>query len=197
VTATTSSPTAAELLALRTAHAAVAEGPHMPYGLVDAAVLALGAAGLLADTVTVAAVEHAVRLLLAGDIERAIQRNARLHPDDQAQATLRRGMRAAQRLVGQGTTQPLTLTVYRAASGSIPLGTYLTVEAARERCLIEARDEDRFAALPASAAEWAVSEDNADVIELDLAISRGVTSATGYTVTAVPVAAAYDPEADS
>jgi hypothetical protein len=196
VTAATSSPTAAERLALRTAHAAIAQGPHMPYGLVDATVLALGAAGLLADATTVALVEHTVRLLIAGDIDQAIRRNSRIHSDDPGQAAVRHGMRSAQRLVGLGNGQSLALTVYRAACGSIPLETYLSAAAAREHCEAAARDEDRFTDRPASAIEWAISPDDPDVIELDLPISPGVTSATGYTVTAVHVAAVYDPEVE-
>jgi hypothetical protein len=187
-----SSPSAAERLAIRTVHAAVLDGAHPSYSLTDQVVFTLGGAGLLADSTTVALVEHTVRALIADDIGRAVERNALVHPYESGMLVRRVGMRAAQRIVTEPMVEPLTLHFYRAARGTLLLGCYIVKSAAREHCEDDLRQ--RTPVMPA--VQWSPSEDNPDVIEM-ATVERGHTSATAYTVTTVRVETTYDPEADA
>jgi hypothetical protein len=82
------------------------------------------------------------------------------------------------------------LVVYRASHESIAMGRYTTVEAAREHCEADAHtDPDLTGVL-----NWLLDEPDEDDSAEELTVG-GV--ATGYVVTPLTVADAYDPEADS
>lgn len=81
------------------------------------------------------------------------------------------------------------LTVFRASHDSIVFGLYTTAEAAREHCeAYERRDQ------PDSSLDWI--EDEEDGVAEMTAWVGGEECTTGYVVTALEVAAKYDPEAD-
>ncbi|MFE0819115.1 hypothetical protein [Streptomyces sp. NPDC058847] len=80
-------------------------------------------------------------------------------------------------------------TVYRASYDSIPMGLYTTAAEARRHCETELRRE-----WPNSLLDWVEDEED-DVAELVAENADGQTE-TGYVVTALEVAAAYDEEAD-
>ncbi|MGI3230599.1 hypothetical protein ACRJ4B_49945 [Streptomyces sp. GTA36] len=81
------------------------------------------------------------------------------------------------------------LTVYRASHGSIVIERYTTPEAAREHCEALMLRESPHAAL-----DW-IEDDEDGVAELAATID-GDEMATGYVVTALTIAAAYDEQAD-
>jgi hypothetical protein len=81
------------------------------------------------------------------------------------------------------------LTVYRASHDSIVMGLYTTAAAAREHCETLMRRES-----PDTNLDWIEDEED-DVAELTAWLG-GEECVTGYVVTALPVASAYDEEAD-
>ncbi|MFD7860943.1 hypothetical protein [Streptomyces sp. NPDC059783] len=88
------------------------------------------------------------------------------------------------------------LTVYRAAHDSISCGLYTTAAAAQQHCeVLISREYPEGVPL---FFEWCVDEDETEElpgIELDVMVG-GEHVSTGYYVTPVPVADAYDPDAD-
>ncbi|MBW5420240.1 hypothetical protein GKQ77_01475 [Streptomyces sp. BG9H] len=84
------------------------------------------------------------------------------------------------------------LTVYRASHESFVMGLYTTRQAAYEHCEAhELRDD------PVSPMAWNVDEDGAaELVRLRVPRSPGAESATGYVVTPLEIASAYDEEAD-
>ncbi|MGJ5895114.1 hypothetical protein ACSCBZ_24640 [Streptomyces niveiscabiei] len=85
---------------------------------------------------------------------------------------------------------PPTVTIYRAQWDSIPLGLYLTDEAARAHCEAHARRD-----LPTAAViDWVTDEDDG-VADLVATVDGG-QSTTGYEVVSLEVASEYDEEAD-
>ncbi|MFD5041998.1 hypothetical protein ACFWNI_33650 [Streptomyces sp. NPDC058377] len=85
--------------------------------------------------------------------------------------------------------------VYRAEHDAIVAGLYTTAEAAQQHC--EALVSREYPASAAVVFEWCVDEDDVDRpgLELDVRVD-GEHVSTGYTVTPLEVAAAYDPDAD-
>jgi len=84
------------------------------------------------------------------------------------------------------------LTVYRASHDSIVMGLYLTAAGARAHC--EAEERRCWPALKTLPFDWI--EDEEDGVA-ELVIDNGdEETETGYVVTALEVAAAYDEEAD-
>jgi hypothetical protein len=81
------------------------------------------------------------------------------------------------------------LTVYRASHDSIVMGLYTTAAAAREHCETLMRRES-----PDTNLDWIEDEED-DTAELTAWLG-GEECVTGYVVTALPVASAYDEEAD-
>ncbi|MBL1100096.1 hypothetical protein [Streptomyces coffeae] len=90
---------------------------------------------------------------------------------------------------GETTGQPAELTVYRASHESITFGHYVTREAAREHCETLVRRED-----PNAEIAWTDEDDG--VQDLTLHVNGEFQDWSGYVVTALTVAAAYDEEAD-
>ncbi|MGW2591987.1 hypothetical protein ACWCXC_17210 [Streptomyces sp. NPDC001515] len=87
------------------------------------------------------------------------------------------------------------LTVYRAAHDSISCGLYTTAAAAQQRCeVLISREYPEGVTLYF---EWCVDEADEELpgLELDV-VADGEHVSTGYSVTPVPVADAYDPDAD-
>ncbi|GHI91317.1 hypothetical protein [Streptomyces olivaceus] len=80
--------------------------------------------------------------------------------------------------------------VYRAAHDSIVMGLYTTAAEARRHCETEARQTEAGGAV----FDWI--EDEEDGVAELVADTVSGEEETGYTVTAVEVAAEYDPEAD-
>ncbi|MFJ8023331.1 hypothetical protein [Streptomyces sp. NPDC096311] len=87
--------------------------------------------------------------------------------------------------------QPLetTPTVYRASHDSIAMGLYITAAAAREHCETLMRRES-----PDINLDWI--EDEEDGVAEMTAWLGGEECTTGYVVTALAIASAYDPDAD-
>ncbi|MEU8704168.1 hypothetical protein [Streptomyces sp. NPDC048565] len=85
--------------------------------------------------------------------------------------------------------------VYRAEHDAIAAGTYTTAEAAQQHC--EALVSREYPEAVAVFFEWCVDEegDALAVAELDVRVD-GEHIVTGYTVTPLEVASAYDPDAD-
>jgi hypothetical protein len=89
----------------------------------------------------------------------------------------------------QSATATPELTVYRASHDSIVMGLYTTAAAAREHCETLMRRES-----PDTNLDWIEDEED-DIAELTAWLG-GEECVTGYVVTALPVASAYDEEAD-
>ncbi|MET7648337.1 hypothetical protein ABZS83_32895 [Streptomyces sp. NPDC005426] len=87
------------------------------------------------------------------------------------------------------------LTVYRAEHDSITCGLYTTAAAAQQHC--EALISREYPASTTVLFQWCVDEDDQALpgIELDIEVD-GEHVSTGYAVTPLEVAAAYDPDAD-
>lgn len=85
------------------------------------------------------------------------------------------------------------VTYYRAAHDAIVIDRYTTAEAAQQHC--EALVSREYPADAAVLFEWCVDEETPAGLELDAQVN-GVHVATGYTVTPLEVATAYDPDAD-
>ncbi|MEV7712321.1 hypothetical protein [Streptomyces sp. NPDC088270] len=85
--------------------------------------------------------------------------------------------------------------VYRAEHDGIVDGLYTTADAARRHC--EALVSREYPADATVTFDWLADEEDADlaVAELVVQIAEGEVT-TGYTVTPLEVAAAYDPDAD-
>lgn len=88
------------------------------------------------------------------------------------------------------STQPAELTIYRASHDSIVMGLYTTREAAREQCETLTRREVGDTALLG----W-VPDDGSEHAPEELCTGEDV-ECTGYVVTPLTVASAYDEEAD-
>jgi hypothetical protein len=89
---------------------------------------------------------------------------------------------------------PADLTVYRASHDSIVMGLYTTATEARAHCVAEERRA--WAKGESTVFDWIEDEDDG-VAELVTVTEDGETeTVTGYVVTALTVAAAYDEEAD-
>jgi hypothetical protein len=83
------------------------------------------------------------------------------------------------------------VTVYRASHESIVIGHYTTAAAAREHCEAYVQREH-----PGAVLDWIADEDD-ELSPAELAEQVGdEESLTGYVVTPVSVAAAYDPDGD-
>jgi hypothetical protein len=83
------------------------------------------------------------------------------------------------------------VTVYRASHDSIVIGHYTTAAAAREHCEAYVQREH-----PGAVLDWIADEDD-ELSPAELAEQVGdEESLTGYVVTPVTVAAAYDPDGD-
>lgn len=91
-------------------------------------------------------------------------------------------------------TETTELTVYRAVHvDGIPLGTYTTRDAARAHCAAFVEREEPYA----TAADWhSEADDGEDGPESLVIVVGGHEIETGYLVTPLTVASAYDPEAD-
>lgn len=102
------------------------------------------------------------------------------------------------------TRETSPLTVYRASHDSIVMGLYTTAAAAREHCETEMRRE--YDETTKVSLWWREDEDTVDQPEdgeqelfvhaTPAGMSPGRTWGTGYVVTPLEVAAAYDAEAD-
>jgi hypothetical protein len=92
-------------------------------------------------------------------------------------------------------TQPQPLTVFRASHDALTFGLYSTPAAAREHCeqLIR-RDVPANARPDFLTCDWIEDEEDG-VAELVITVD-GLEEETGYIVTALDVAHAYDQEAD-
>lgn len=86
-----------------------------------------------------------------------------------------------------------TLTVYRASHDSIVMGLYTTAAAARAHC----EAEERRTWLKADIPNFDWIEDEEDGVAEMTAWIGGEETVTGYIVTALEVASAYDEEADA
>jgi hypothetical protein len=84
------------------------------------------------------------------------------------------------------------LTVYRASHDSIAMGLYTTRQAARAHC-----EAEEAAASTTDRAPFDWIEDEEDGVDEMTAWTGGEECTTGYIVTALTVAAEYDPEADA
>lgn len=98
-------------------------------------------------------------------------------------------------LAGLPATPTSDLLVYRAGHDSISCGLYTTVAAAQQHC--EALVSHEYPADVSLIFEWCVEDGDEERpgLELDVQVD-GEHVATGYTVTPLEVAAAYDPDAD-
>lgn len=91
-----------------------------------------------------------------------------------------------------GCTEPAELTVYRASHDSIVMGLYTTAEAARAHCEADMRRD-----LPTVSLDWIEDEEEEDcVAELVAAVGEDERP-TGFVVTALAVASAYDEDGDA
>ncbi|TLQ45790.1 hypothetical protein [Streptomyces marianii] len=88
-------------------------------------------------------------------------------------------------------TKATDLTVYRASHDSIVFGHYTTREAAREHCETLVRRDVGDAPMLG----WIPDDESPDAPE-ELCTGDVPEGGTGYVVTALTVAATYDPEAD-
>jgi hypothetical protein len=91
-----------------------------------------------------------------------------------------------------GESTPADLTVYRASHDSIVMGLYTTPAAAREHC--EAEERRAWATGSDPTFNW-IEDEKDGVAELTAWVG-GEETATGYVVTPLTVASAYDEEAD-
>ncbi|MEW2300232.1 hypothetical protein AB0958_09655 [Streptomyces sp. NPDC006655] len=82
--------------------------------------------------------------------------------------------------------------VYRAQHDSIVMGLYLTADAAREHC--EAEERRTWSSAVDLAFDWIEDEEDG-VLEMTVTVD-GAEYETGYEVTALEIASAYDPDAD-
>lgn len=83
-------------------------------------------------------------------------------------------------------------TVYRASHDSIVMGHYTTRQAAYEHCEAYELRDDRVSPM-----SWNVDEDGvAELVRIRVPRSPGAEPPTGYVVTPIEVASAYDEEAD-
>lgn len=90
-----------------------------------------------------------------------------------------------------GPGPEIGLTVYRAEHESIVFGLYLTRDAAREHCETYVRREQ-----PGAVLNWIADEDD-ELSPQELVAQVGdEEDTTGYVVTPLTVAAAYDPDGD-
>ncbi|MFJ3705063.1 MULTISPECIES: hypothetical protein [unclassified Streptomyces] len=101
-------------------------------------------------------------------------------------------------LVGLENVAPSPAIYYRAEHSGIVAGRYTTAAEAQRHC--EALVSREYPASAAVLFEWCVDEDEPDEgglpgLELDVQVD-GEHVSTGYIVTPVGVAAAYDPDAD-
>lgn len=96
---------------------------------------------------------------------------------------------------GGEITQPAELTIYRASHDSIVMGLYTTREAAREHC--EAEERSSWPGRTGITFAW-IPDDSDPLSPEELSVFAGQNdeSATGYVVTPLTVASAYDEEAD-
>jgi hypothetical protein len=85
------------------------------------------------------------------------------------------------------------LTVFRASHDSIAMGLYTTAAAAREHC--EAEERSSWPTGTNLAFDWIEDEEDG-VAELTVQAGQNEESVTGYVVTPLEVASAYDEEAD-
>jgi hypothetical protein len=100
-----------------------------------------------------------------------------------------RGLRA--RVAELEATAPAELTVYRASHESIVMGLYTTREAAQHHCEAAAcRD------IYGTASLFWIEDEEDGVFELVAEMVRDARGSTGYVVTPLAVASAYDPEVD-
>ncbi|MEU9792939.1 hypothetical protein AB0E27_20315 [Streptomyces sparsogenes] len=90
---------------------------------------------------------------------------------------------------GGEITQPAELTIYRASHESIVMGLYTTAAAARAHCEADMRRD-----LPSVSLDWIEDEEDG-VAELVASVGEEERP-TGFVVTALEVASAYDEEAD-
>ncbi|MBP8536122.1 hypothetical protein [Streptomyces sp. MK37H] len=88
-----------------------------------------------------------------------------------------------------GDDEPDELTIYRASHDSIVMGLYITAAAAREHCEADMRRD-----LPSVSLDWIEDEEDG-VAELVAAVGEEERP-TGFVVTPLTVASAYDEEAD-
>ncbi|MFC8859294.1 hypothetical protein [[Kitasatospora] papulosa] len=96
-------------------------------------------------------------------------------------------------LVGLENVAPTRVIYYRAEHDSIVAGRYTTAAEAQRHCeVLVSREYPETAAV---VFEWCVDEGGLSVLELDVQVD-GEHVSTGYTVTPLEVAAAYDPDAD-
>ncbi|MFS0694336.1 hypothetical protein [Streptomyces nitrosporeus] len=86
--------------------------------------------------------------------------------------------------------------VYRAGHEGIVAGIYTTAEAARQHC--EALVSREHPTARSVLFDWLADEEDDDlaVAELVVQVDGGDEATTGYTVTPLEVATAYDPDAD-
>lgn len=84
------------------------------------------------------------------------------------------------------------LTIYRASHDSIVMGLYTTPAAARAHC--ESEERRAWAKFEKPTFDWI--EDEEDGVAEMTAWVGGEEFVTGYVVTALEVASAYDPDGD-
>jgi len=97
--------------------------------------------------------------------------------------------------VGLREREASPLTVFRASHDSIVMGLYTTREAARQHCETLIHREEPFA----QQIDWypdTTEGDNEEAPEGLFMVVAGEESDTGYVVTPLSVASAYDPDAD-
>jgi hypothetical protein len=93
----------------------------------------------------------------------------------------------------EGESTPAEITIYRASHDSIVMGRYTTAAAARAHC--EAEERRSWPKGTNLAFDWIEDEEDG-VAELTVLAGQNEESATGYVVTPLTVASAYDEEAD-
>lgn len=92
------------------------------------------------------------------------------------------------------SAQPAELTVYRASHDSIVMGLYTTATEARAHCVAEERRA--WAKFSPPVFDW-IEDDEDGVAELVTVTEDGETETeTGYVVTPLTVASAYDEDGD-
>lgn len=139
--------------------------------------------------------------LLHGAAEAAAEIHQQCHREVCAGCEVRRDildvLRSVAGVLGEksspaGADATSALTIYRASHDSIVMGLYTTPAAAREHCEAEERRTWLKADIPTF--DWI--EDEEDGVAEMTAWIGGEECTTGYTVTALEVASAYDEEAD-
>jgi hypothetical protein len=190
VTGSSPAPTDIERAAIKEGYRALIRAKSPTSHLVELVVFGLSKVGMLAspETAAVAAVQRRVGYEAAIEVMRS------------EKLPMSVGLLEAQLELDKldGLT-PSEVTVYRASHDSIVFGLYTTAQAAREHCEAYARREHVG---PSELKLWwrededTVNQPEEGEAELIESTAPGYARPTGYVVTPLTVASAYDPEVD-